>query len=293
MLQEAAPSHRPGKKKPAKQLKIHNIKNKKATARIAEQGAQLLEWTPNGEAPVIWLSPEAVLQPGKPIRGGVPICWPWFGLHPTTSEYPPHGFARRKMWQLKSNEDLEDSTLIEFEYINDEFESWPYHCSARLKFLIGQSLCIQLTTKNLSQTNQLSYTQALHTYFRVGDIKNLEVQGLENMHYIDKLKRGRFGPDKSPLKISSEIDNIYSAPANAVIINDKSLKRKITISHEGSNAIVVWNPGKKKALALGDMGPEDSYKRMLCVETATAGKQCMVLEPNEQHTISSTYDISS
>ncbi|MGH1349798.1 MAG: D-hexose-6-phosphate mutarotase [Methyloligellaceae bacterium] len=292
MLPEAATPHRPDKRKRNNRLKIYDIENREAAARIAEQGAQLLQWKPHGQDDVIWLSPGASFSPGKPIRGGIPICWPWFGMHPTTSEYPSHGLARRNPWKLQTNEDLGDRTLIEFEFINNDFESWPYYCSATLKFHIGQTLDIQLTTKNLSQTCQLAYTQALHTYFKVGDIRELEVRGLENTQYINKLKRNAFGKDSTPLTIDTEIDRIYMSPADNIIIDDYSMKRKINISHKGANAIVVWNPGKKKAETMGDMGFADSYKQMLCVETATAGKQCMILEPGEQHTISSSYSVS-
>ncbi len=292
MLQNAATSNQPEQQKQAGNLKIHHIENKKACASISGQGAQLLGWTPKGQENVIWLSPNASYAKGTPVRGGIPVCWPWFGPHPTTSEYPSHGFARRKEWKLKTNEDQGDKTLLEFELINDEFESWPYHCSATLKLIIGESLNIQMTTKNLSLTNQLSYTQALHTYFRIGDIKDVTVLGLENTQYIDKVNSGALGQDEKPLNISSEIDRIYSAKAEKIIIDDKSMRRKITISHQGANAIVVWNPGEKKANELGDMGPAGSHKQMLCIETATAGRKCMILNPGEQHTISSTYDVT-
>ncbi len=272
-------------------MKQFKVKNKHAEALVSQLGAQLLEWTPVGHEPVLWVSPAADLDQKRAIRGGVPICWPWFGLHPASC-FPRHGFARNQKWQYISNEDINDMSCYEFKYTNKDFECFPYVSSVYLKLSIGQELKIELTTQNESDS-PFCYTQALHTYFNVGDVSKVQVEGLENKKYIDTVgeKKDQQFEQKGPVYIDQEVDRIYLGVENNILLTDKSLNREICISNQGGTSVVVWNPWHEKAQRMGDMGPEDSFRNMLCIETANTADDCIELEPGQTHTLAATIKV--
>ena len=268
------------------------VQNTAATATIALQGAQLIQWQPDNHAEVIWLSNASKPATGKSLRGGIPVCWPWFGAHKNHSGFPAHGFARYQQWQLESiNSNSASSTELTFSLPseNQPEEYWPHRTTVQLIFKIGRTLNLQLITQNINNET-CEITQALHTYFRVGDIREVTLHGLEDQTYLDKLEDFAQFTQKNDLTFASETDRIYVPSATNCTIDDPVLNRKIIIEKTGSNSTVVWNPWQETAEKMGDLG-HNGYKSMLCVESANAASDAIKLKPHESHTLEVNYRI--
>jgi glucose-6-phosphate 1-epimerase len=273
---------------------VVNINNAFASATIAMQGAHLMSFQPKGEEPLIWMSPEAKLVSGKSIRGGVPVCWPWFGAHEADNTLPAHGFARTVPWRLNQLHTLpHGETRLEFELIHSSSTraQWPHACSVRNIITIGRSLQQELLTTNHG-TEPVVIGEALHTYFRVGDIRKVTVNGLQGCDYLDKVGGFRRDHQHGPVVFNGEVDRIYLDTPAAVEIRDPVLKRRIVIRSGGSRSTVVWNPWIEKAAQMGDLGPE-GYLQMLCVENANAADDTVTIAPGTQHRLVARYSIES
>ncbi len=274
-----------------KALETLEIKNRTASSRISRQGAQMLEWVPENHEKVLWLSEGAKFEPECTIRGGLPVCWPYFASHPFTDDAPFHGFARRKNWTLQKCETDGDNTTVEYHYANDEIDTyWPHPCAATLRYDIGEKLSITLQTHNTGYS-PFRLSQAFHTYFHVGDIGAVEVEGLENCKFIDTLQNNNIRTEDTPITINQEIDRIYQEQNGTISIIDKKLNRKIQIEGEGISSVIVWNPWIAKSRRLGDMGPEGSFRQMLCIETANVRENSIYLQPQETYTLSTIIDV--
>ena len=267
------------------------VKNDQAHALISLQGAHMLEWHPHGQGEILWLSDEARFLPGKSVRGGVPICWPWFGAHDTHADYPAHGFARTVNWRIVATTEISaDQTELVFELDTADQKDehrimWPWPTNARYRMLIGKDLTLELTTTNNSD-RALVIGQALHTYFYVADVTATRVTGLEGKDYLDKTDGFKRKTQQSPLTIEGEVDRIYLDTPDEVVIHTK--QRNIHIDKQGSRSTVVWNPGQAVAEKMGDLG-QNGYLKMLCVESANAAEDTVQIEPGEQHTLTVTY----
>jgi glucose-6-phosphate 1-epimerase len=278
-------------------LPVVEIQNSQASATICLQGAHLLSWIPGDEEEVIWLSEAAKFNPGKAIRGGIPICWPWFGAHGSATEearpdFPAHGFVRTANWKVICTEALDgDSTRITFttEPQPENAHMWPAGTNLQLQVTIGKKLEMELITHN-NGSEQVTIGQALHTYFRVGDVNNVLVHGLEDTVYLDKLEAFKRKQQIGPITISEEVDRIYLDTTNDCVIEDRSLKRNIIIIKCGSNSTVVWNPWRETASKMGDLGA-DGYKTMLCVESCNAATDVVTIEPGKAHHLWVQYDV--
>lgn len=263
-----------------------------SAARIALQGAHVMTWQPKSQKPVIWLSQAAKFAPGKSIRGGVPICWPWFGPHATESGYPGHGFARTIPWLLLEAHRLPDRRVrLVFEPQLDETcrAQWPHASTVRFTVTLGQELVVSLATTNTGSTS-FTLGQALHTYFAVGDVHRIEIAGLEGCRYIDKVDGGKRKKQQGRVTIVGEVDRIYLDTAGCCGIIDPAWKRTILITSTGSRSTVVWNPGKEKAARMGDFGRQGE-DRMVCVETANAAADAITLAPGETHRMTAQYRV--
>ena len=272
---------------------VAEVSNSHATARIALQGAHLLTFQPSGEQPLIWLSPEAKLASGKSVRGGVPVCWPWFGPHAEQKSYPGHGFARTVPWRLDRASQLDDGrTELEFVLVGNATsrEQWPHASELRQRITIGKTLRHELITSNLSE-QAITIGQALHTYFQVGDLRQCHVAGLEGCDYIDKVAGMSRASQQGPVRFAGEVDRIYlNTPARCEIV-DPALNRRIVIEAQGSHSTVVWTPWAEKAAQMGDLGP-DGYLNMLCVETANAAEDVISIAPGAQHRLVADYSLA-
>ncbi|MDH5516839.1 MAG: D-hexose-6-phosphate mutarotase [Gammaproteobacteria bacterium] len=270
-----------------------NIENQQATASISLQGAHLLSWIPDNADEVIWLSEQASFASGKSVRGGIPICWPWFGPHESNAQYPAHGFARTVIWQLTNTRALSaDETEISFKLetasLDQKYQAMcPQPLTAEYIISIGKRLSMKLITHNNGQ-QAVSLGQALHTYFKVDDITDTTVRGLENKEYLDKTDDFSRKTQSGPVIIEQEVDRIYLQTADQLIIDNNI--RKIIISKQGSESTVVWNPGKAVAEKMGDLG-EQGYQKMLCVESANAAEDIRQIEAGQSHQLQVTYEI--
>jgi len=274
-------------------ITVVEITNNQASAAISLQGAHLLSWVPRGEDEVIWLSEDAKFAPGKSIRGGIPVCWPWFGAHGSSPEYPAHGFARTTNWEVICTEDLDegDRTRITFT-LQPQAENehmWPAETSVQYQLTIGKKLEMELITHN-NGSEQITIGQALHTYFEVGDVSKVLVHGLENTDYLDKLEGFKRKHQIGPVEINEEVDRIYLDTSNDCVIEDRSLKRNIVIIKCGSNSTVVWNPWLETASKMGDLG-DDGYKKMLCVESCNAASDVVTIDPGKAHHLWVQYEV--
>ena len=264
-------------------IPLVEIRNNHASAAISLLGAHLLSWIPRGEKEVIWLSAAAKFEPGKSIRGGIPVCWPWFGAHGSFTgnanpNFPAHGFVRTSNWDVICTEPQAGNQHM-----------WPADTNLQLQVTIGEKLEMELITHN-NGSQPITIGQALHTYFRVGDISKVLVFGLEDTDYLDKLAGFKRKQQIGPLSISEEVDRIYLDTANECVIEDRSLKRNIVIIKCGSNSTVVWNPWRETASKMGDLG-EDGYKTMLCVESCNAATDVVTIAPGKGHHLWVQYQV--
>jgi glucose-6-phosphate 1-epimerase len=259
-----------------------------ATAHVYTLGAHVTHYQPVGHVPVLWMSSRSEFEPGKPIRGGVPICLPWFGAREDRSDLPNHGFARTSIWQvINATQTQSGDAVITLVMTDNEQtrELWPYAFEFRMVVSLGTKLCMALTVSNRSE-QQMTITQALHSYFNVGDVRQVSVTGLEGAGYISKVQQQNNTQD-GPITIESETDRVYTNTQAACTLEDPVLGRCIVIEKTGSDSTVVWNPWIDKSKAMSDFG-DDEWPGMLCVETANALEDAICLEPGATHTLCAT-----
>lgn len=262
-----------------------------ATAMVALQGAQVLAWAPRGAREAIWLSPQSRPVAWKPLRGGIPICWPWFGPDPTSLGRPAHGFVRGEPWTPAYARVTESDSTVAFRFkTRDEHRAiWPHSAEVTLVVRLGETLDLDLLTTNTGDC-PFALTGALHTYFAIGDIAATEVGGLDGCTYIDKLDGEVRRVQAGPVTFAGEVDRIYLDPPGAIDIRDRGNARVIRVTARGSRSVVVWNPWIEKSARLGDMGT-DGFARMVCVETANAGDDSIGLEPGGTHVLEASYAV--
>lgn len=277
-------------------LIIAEINNVLSKASICLQGAHLMSWKPASQkVPVVWLSRDAKLAAGKSIRGGVPVCWPWFGAHATETAFPGHGFARTVPWQVVETETGPDgSTRLTLQLVESEKTraQWPYSSKLNLTVIIGDILHMELTTENTGAADFV-IGEALHTYFQIGDIGAVRVTGLENCDYWDKVGGSALKKQSGAIIFSGETDRVYVNTASGCVIEDDKLKRHIHITKSGSRSTVVWTPWTEKANKMGDMGQPDGWREMVCVETANAIENVVNVAAGKRHTMLVEYSVES
>ena len=275
-------------------LHLVHIRNKFANAIISTYAGQVLSYKPvDQEEDLLFLSEAAYFQQGKAIKGGIPVCWPWFGPDPEDKGRAAHGFVRNRERQVMATESLPDgSTSITLGIDSDEdtLGIWPVEFELRIQITVGDSLDVKLSTTNRSEQD-ITISQALHTYFRVGEISRAQVEGLEGNSYIDKLDNQAVKTQQGAVTIAAEVDRIYTDVNNSLIINDESLQRRLNISSTGSHSAVVWNPWVEVAKSMGDLLDEE-YQSMLCVETTNAGPDTVNIPAGDTYTLGASYSIT-
>jgi glucose-6-phosphate 1-epimerase len=272
---------------------IAEIDTASSRAAIALRGAQVLDWVPKGSAPVLWLAPGARLDTGKPVRGGIPICWPWFGPS-SDPALPSHGFVRTRDWTVTDVTATPERVTLTFEFVATPATDpqWNAAALARLTVIIGRSLRLELDTQNTGRA-PLLISEALHSYVHVGDIGAVEIEGLHGLTFVDQLAGGvQRCEQNSTVTIDAEIDRLYNDDGAVCTIADRALNRQIRIVKSGSATTVVWNPWAEKSVRLGDMGV-DGFRRMVCVETANAGPVKMQIEPGQCHRLVADISVES
>ncbi len=265
-------------------LPVAEIANRYATAAVSLHGAQVIGYQPRGQVPLIWVSNFSDYRQGKAIRGGIPLCWPWFGPHPTDSSKPAHGLARITMWEVLSTGVMAEArTEIRFGLRDDDASRalWPHPFVLETVVSVGPDLRVELIARN---TGDQSFTcgAALHTYFAISDIDHVSIHGLENLTYIDKVDGDQRKTQQGPITFTGETDRIYLDIDDDCLIYDPGLRRRIRVAKAGSRTTVVWNPWIDKAQHMGDFG-DDEYRTMLCVETANAADDLITIPPGGEH----------
>jgi len=264
-----------------------------ARGEVYLHGATVTGWTPAGQDPVLWVSPTAQFSAGTAIRGGVPICFPWFGALAGHPQAPAHGFARLSDWSLAGAQDDGENVTVRLRLTDDEAtrsSAWPHRFEAEYTVVFGSRLTLSLQVTNLGD-HEVVIEEALHTYYRVDDIRAAEVTGLEGAAFHDRLAGPEASPgEPGPVRFGSETDRIYLGSTAAATIRDPGAGRAVVITKDGSAATVVWNPWIDKARAMSDFG-DDDWQRMLCVEVANIGRTAVRLPPAGSHTMSATFEL--
>ena len=262
---------------------IIHLSNKMAECNISLWGGNLLSYRPKSEEhDIFWLGDLNKFDNKQAIRGGIPVCWPRFAEEELNNHLPRHGFARLSTWTLQKVN--VDETKIEAELSLIPEEKYHLNLSAKLFLKITNKLEYMLETTNLG-TEDFSFSEALHAYFNISSIKDIEILGLAGHQYKNSLDGKIYTLDKD-LQIKGEFDSIFLNQVEPVKIIDKGYEREIVIEKQGSNTTVVWNPNKD----LAEMS-QDQYKTFVCVEPSNVGEHCIKLAPKTTHTISSTISV--
>ena len=275
-----------------------DINNAHGTASICLQGGQILSWQPVSTAePMIWLSSAAKFAPQTSIRGGIPVCWPWFSAHASDASFPMHGFARTQPWQVKSTRSLDDgSTEISLTLpLTTAMQAmWPHQAQLDMLINVGETLKIALITRNLG-VSDFVITEALHTYFSVSDVAQVQVEGLDGIHFHDKAAGWSEGDQVGAISFAAEVDRVYVNTPERCTIVDPAFNRRIHIAKLGSQSTIVWNPWVARAAQMGDLGTDDAsgWKRFVCVESANARENAVTVAAGKSHTMAVEYRVEA
>ncbi|MHA2939938.1 D-hexose-6-phosphate mutarotase [Vibrio sp. RC27] len=265
------------------QLKLIRVLHEKATAAISLFGGHVVSFAPNGQDDLIWMSQESKLDGKTAIRGGIPLCWPWFGRIAN----PAHGFARIQEWSLVEHRESDEGVVVTLGLsANDETRAiWPYEFSLLLHVAISDTLDVQLEIIN-TDAKAWTFSGALHSYLNVGDIEQVTTTGM-GAEYIDKLLDSKICQGGDVLQLTDTIDRVYTQPEDKITVTDPVLKRQTLVENSGHNSAVLWNPWAAGSHSMGDM-QDDAYLTMLCVES-TIHAPCLssgiTLQPKEKHTL--------
>lgn len=248
-------------------------------AEVYLHGAHVTDWTPAGGEPVLWLSPGSRFTADSAIRGGVPLCFPWFSAGPGGDRKPAHGYARLREWQLRGVEERADAVVVTFALPAAEGDA---PLEALYDVALGESLGLTLEVRNVGD-EPVTFEVALHTYLAVSDVRQIALEGLTGESYLDR----NGGPDPvvqtdDVVRFDAETDRIYVGSEATVVVDDPGASRRIAVAKSGSRTTVVWNPWVEKASAMGDVGPE-AWPGFVCVETANVLDDAVRLEPGEVH----------
>ena len=264
-------------------LEYLNVDSPRCSAKIFLQGAQLTEFTPAGKGNLIWVSADEDYLEGKAVRGGIPICWPWFGVH-SDPDWPIHGVARKLMWRAEEVLENDDGIIIKLSLpmsLVDE-TYWPHKSRLEVEFHLTEQLRVSLTNTNLGES-AFTLTQALHTYFPTPNIEATNVDGLQGSKFIE-FGEGPFDQN-AVIGFARETDMVYTQAAPVQII--KTPAGDIEVGRENSSSCVLWNPWIEKSKRLSNFR-DDEYLTMLCLEAANVMDDAATVEPGHSHTLTTT-----
>jgi len=257
-------------------LTLLQLDSGSCSATLSLLGGQLLSYQPYGQQPWLYMSPQAVFQPGKAIRGGVPVCWPWFGPHPDDSSAPAHGVARQQSWQLLAVEQDGDAFHVKL-----QGPQWQ-GLSVELHYTLADCLDMQLHTHNNS-TQAHTISTALHSYLAVSDSRTISLGGLEDAVFEDKVAARYSRMPAQPLQLQGEFDAIVYSEAD-VVLSDPAWQRRLRVSRNGSASVVLWNPWQDKAARLADL-PDQGWHDFVCIEASNAGEDSRLLQAGDSHVL--------
>jgi glucose-6-phosphate 1-epimerase len=264
-----------------------------ATGRMCLHGGHVIAWQPAGAAEALFVSAASNWEDGRAIRGGVPVCFPWFAGKADDPKAPAHGFVRAKAWKLESIERSDDGVVVSMSTGSDESTQRWWAADFRLvqRVTFAAELRMELSLTNTGAA-PLRFEEALHTYFTVGQIRQVRLHGLDGVRYVDKTDGNREKTQRGPIVIESETDRVYLNTTGAVEVEDGVLRRRIRVAKENSRATVVWNPWVDKARAMSDFG-DDEWERMVCVETCNVAGCAVELAPGGAHTMTALVSVAA
>lgn len=270
-----------------------NIRNNHATAVISLYGGQVLSFQPQDQAEdLIFLSRQSEYVDCKAIRGGIPVCWPWFGPDPKGLQRPNHGFVRNHFWQLAKTEMLGSGgtkVSLQFKESFKQENTWRQPFTLMLDITIEADLRLELTTHNTGD-KPFSITQAFHTYFRIGDIERVKVHGLEGCDYFDKLDQGRQKTQHNVVAINQEVDRVFVDVGKDLILEDPVLQRRILINSPNTSTAVVWNPWADTCRKMSDLA-DDAYRQFVCVEAGNIAFDLIQIQPGQPFSLQANYSL--
>lgn len=259
-----------------------------AAAEIYLHGAQLTSWRPAGSEEVIFLSKHSRWEDGRAIRGGIPVCFPWFRGKADDPQAPAHGFVRTKSWDLTSITQEQESVVATLETESDEASRrwWPHAFRIVHRISVGSGLRLELAVTNIGSA-PLTFEEALHTYYQVGDVEKVRVSGLDATHYLDNMDGNREKVQSGNVVMTGPTDNAYLNTRATLELIDPLLRRRIQIEKKNSETTVVWNPWQEGAKKLADLGDEE-WRTMACVEGSNILSNAVALAPGEEHALEVT-----
>lgn len=269
-----------------------HVQNTLATAEISLIGGLVTAYQPHGQPPVLFCSQHAHYEIGRSVYGGIPVCWPWFGAHPTDPNKPNHGFVRTRLWQLQENQVLSDGSsqvTMAISHTSDTLALWPHPFQLQLIVTIGTQLTLEWVVQNPG-SNPFTWTGALHTYFQVSDIHQITIEGLEGCEYLDKVNNFRRKQQQGVITFASYVDRVYLDTTADCLIHDPGFHRRIRIHKTGSYTTVVWNPWSENAAQMRDFGPQE-YRQMVCIETANAANQQITVPPQGESRVTAVISL--
>jgi glucose-6-phosphate 1-epimerase len=264
-------------------LQMVRIESSCASGEMYLHGGHVTSWKPAGMEEMLFLSSQSRWENGHAIRGGIPICFPWFGAKADDPKAPAHGFVRTKAWQLESIEQVKDGTAVRMfiESDSDTKRWWPAEFRLNCRVTFGSHLLLELVVTNTGKES-MRFEEALHAYHKVGNILRTRVSGLHAVDYIDKTDSNRKKIQRGEIAIASETDRVYLNTKSAVELEDPVLSRRTRVAKKNSSTTVVWNPWVHKAQSLSDFG-DDEWIQMICIETSNVSECTVDLAPGKQH----------
>jgi glucose-6-phosphate 1-epimerase len=268
------------------------ITSPEVAAEMYLHGAHVTSWKPTGTEEVFFVSRQSRWEHGRAIRGGVPVCFPWFANNVDDQHLPAHGLVRTKAWELESIVQSDGAIAVTMftESDAETRRSWPADFRLFLRVRFGSTLSLELVVSNTG-TTPVRFEEALHSYYRVHGVGDARVLGLDTTTYLDKTDSNLQKVQQGDLTIVSETDRVFLNTSGAVDVADTALRRRIRTGKDQSLTTVVWNPWAKKAQALSDLA-DDEWTEFVCVEPSNVSPFAVQLEPGQQHTMRSVITVS-
>jgi glucose-6-phosphate 1-epimerase len=270
-----------------------NIRKKAVKADIYLHGAQVTSWCPENAEEVLFLSRKSRFEDGKAIRGGIPVCFPWFRGKADNPQAPAHGFVRTKTWQVDSIHDEQDTVLIILSTESNEetYRWWPHDFRLVHRISVGTELKLELTVTNTGLTS-MHFEEALHTYHYIAETEKIRVAGLDGVPYLDNTDANREKVQQGDVLITQPIDNAYLNTQETVELIDQVLGRRLQTAKENSRTTIVWNPWESGANALADLG-DNEWRQFACVEASNILNCEVSLDTSQTHTMTATISVRS
>ena len=270
-------------------LPVVKVTSPPASAEISLFGAHVTQWKPAGAAEALFLSEKSYWEAGRAIRGGIPVCFPWFAEKTDDVNAPKHGFVRTREWRLDSLNALDDGSVT-LVCITENDQStrllWPHEYCVAYRITVGAKLRLELTVINRGKS-PMRFEEALHTYLRVGSVHEIAVAGLDGLTYLDKTDGFRQKSQSGDIRIIEQTDRIYLNARGSVDVMDASGKRILRTEKANSATTVLWNPWSEQEAKLADFG-DSEWLEMVCVEASNVQSSAIQLDPGGEHTMQVT-----